>query len=127
MKFCTHCGTEIADNTEVCIKCGYSFVKKMAVVQNSKQVNNLSTVLLLVFAGIIIFSFGFEHLGNLLDWPDSLAIIYWGIQIPICLSWFLPILTIKNKPLKIITVILVIIPIIYTIVKGIRNAFHTLY
>lgn len=124
MKYCGHCGTEITDDAEICIKCDNA-VETMANNQNSFKKTtspiSLSDILLLLFSLIIVFNVFFDYfVVKILKYWSRLPLIifiYDALLITRWLSWLLPVLVIKDKLPKIIGIIMVIIPITYWIIS----------
>jgi uncharacterized membrane protein YvbJ len=127
MKFCTHCGEEIADDAVICVKCGCSTGKVVPKNQGTsgieKSTGNISDILLIVFVGIIFLIFVIQRIIISLvpEWYGSPArILYYFLSIIENLSYFLPAFSINNRMLKILGIIGVAIPSIYGIVSLVK-------
>jgi ribosomal protein L40E len=130
MKFCTHCGAEIADDAVVCVKCGCSVGKLLPKSQRNSAVDNtpgsISDALIMVFAGTSILTFIIQMLiTNIVpNWYETTKGFYYFLTILRDLSCFLPAFAIKNRTLRIVGIIAVVIPNGYWIYNMIKIIFN---
>jgi hypothetical protein len=127
MKFCTHCGAEIADDAVICVKCGCSAGKsisnKQLPINGKNSDESFPDGLLVIYAGIIFLTFVIQFLITKIvpDWYGSPArYVYQSLSFIRDLSLFLPAISIKKPIIKIVGIILIAIPIIDWIVSLIK-------
>jgi hypothetical protein len=133
MKNCGNCGAEIAESALFCSKCGSSTDKVILNKENLKKPNsskivkptkNSSDEILMIFAVVFIVTSAIQFLMSkfIHDWYRTpFNEFYYFVRIIIDLSYFLPVLAIKNLQMRTIGIILVGIPVIYWISSIILN------
>lgn len=117
---CPKCFQENDDNALFCKHCGSKLVK-----QESTS-DNLSSILLLVWAIIFFVAGGIQTLITTLvdDWYfGSWRTFYFLVCAVHNASNILPAIAIKNKTMKIVAIVLVAIPTLYYIYSNISAIF----
>ena len=117
---CSKCFQENDDNVLFCKNCGSKLIKQQSTS------DNLSSILLLVWAFIFLVAGGIQTLITTFvdDWYfGNWRTFYYIVCVIHNMSNILPAIAIKNRTMKIIAIVLVAIPTLYYIYSNISAIF----
>lgn len=116
---CPKCGRETDADAVFCKSCGYDLSKPL----EEKGESNVSSILLFVFLAVLSCSTLINELITRFadDWYLSPGIygvctLLWTVR---NMSFVLPALAIRNKPLKIVGLVLAVLYVVYAVVTNI--------